>query len=225
MNIINNNIDDNNIANVDDVIEKEHFNPVFTDQTITEETIADSRYKYIYYFYNSRKCNFYKGKIEQLYFNYNEARNRQLTAVRVTFINFDYDNYEQVINFPSPAIQKDNPWLIVIETDDESVIEEDDNNQNDANQARYYFEDDDEDDELLLEQRFLDFYDEDIVEQPPAVYGDDHEEGGLIYNQEPQHQLLDGNFQYQQLPDPEWFIIIKFDSILHVLYVGFMSFL
>ena len=221
MNNNNNNNNDNNF----NTIEKENFNPVFIDESITEKVILYSKYKYLFHFYNIRKRNFYKGKIVDFYYN-NDVNNKQLIAVRVVFMNFDNDyNYDQIIDFPSPSIQKDNPWIIIIESDDE-----DDQNNNDKNsendnhnqqkdnndkanhrrqQPQYYFEDDD-DEEDLLDQHFLNFFDEDIVgeEAQHLMQLVDHP---LQQVQEPQyHELL--------VPDPQWLKLSIIYNIYKILF-------
>ena len=224
---------DNNIVNI---IEREHFDTVHIDETITERVIVYSKYKYMFHFFNTTKNNFYKGKIVDLYYN-NDDNNRQLSGVRVVYMNFDRDNYDVIINFPSPSIQKNNPWLITIETDNEEDDQKTNNNVNNYEEHKnindhrrdYYFDDDEDEDEdnNINDQNNKrndnnnHYYYEDDQENRHYYLEDNFFQLGQqlldfddedILDEEP--QVLQGvqhhqglQLRYQEVvPEPEWFL-------------------
>ena len=98
----------------------DNFDPVCINSDITEQLIVESLNKYKFYVFCLKGLCFYFAKVVELYRN--NPDNNNLTSFEVHFQGWN-DSFNQLIVFPSPLIQLENLFLVVIDSDnnDEDV--------------------------------------------------------------------------------------------------------
>ena len=109
-----------------------NFDPVYINTNITEQFIVESLNKYnIFYVFCVRGLCFYSGKIVELFRN--NPDNNSLTSFEVHYQGWN-DSYNELIVFPSPRIQLENLFLVVIDSDnDEEEVDSADESEGEDN--------------------------------------------------------------------------------------------